>query len=153
MNRWDEVAEAAHALASKMSPVADTQAEIAEGLINLSTLIVKAFGKCVAVDGEASLGLDDETAYARYKVGESFVDQADYVRGNVQFALRERTADSPVGETYDPDDASWHGIGAPSRITAAQVGCCRPRGFECPGVCVTVSGCCIPLGDVCPTHH
>ncbi len=79
MNRWDEIQAAARDVADWVDLNPDQRNQMADDLIKLVGLMIQATGKCVAVEGESAMnepGLGDDSAFARYLVGERLQDGA-----------------------------------------------------------------------------
>jgi hypothetical protein len=77
VNRWDEIQAVARDIASNVHAEPAARDAMADDLIRLCGLMIGAVGKVVACEGEAAIGNgDDNSAYARYLVGERVQDGA-----------------------------------------------------------------------------
>ncbi|AKA61720.1 hypothetical protein SEA_YDN12_53 [Streptomyces phage YDN12] len=78
MNRWDEIQGLARDIASNIHAEPAARDAMANDLIKLCGAMINAVGKGVAVEGESSMNDDDDdSAHARYLVGERIQSGAD----------------------------------------------------------------------------
>lgn len=86
MNRWDEIFATAHDVAAALTDDQAKRAAVADGLITLSSLMIQAVGKGVAIDGEAQMndaeGAEAVQYHTVYLVGEQIQDSGQYVLGH-----------------------------------------------------------------------
>lgn len=91
MNRFDTIQGAARDIADVVCHDPAERNRMADGLIRLTSLIVAAVGKSVAVDGESNtFHGEDEAAHARYITGERIQDGAREVAEGAMGADLER---------------------------------------------------------------
>lgn len=77
MNRWDEVQGLARDIASNVHADPAARDAMANDLIKLCGAMINAVGKGVAIDGESAMNDDDDSAHARYLLGERIQSEAD----------------------------------------------------------------------------
>jgi hypothetical protein len=98
MNRWDEIKIKALEVASHLTTDTETRDRVAQGLVELTGLMIQATGKIVAGEGEVSAneyyaaGEPDEAghAHSRYLTGESVQDASREIMDEVTSADLER---------------------------------------------------------------
>lgn len=108
MNRWDEIQATARDIASNIHSDHDHRNQMADDLIRLVCLVVKAAGKGVAVAGESAMNGPDSEADAggeRYLVGEDLQQAAEKVQEGSVGADLERYERSGLKPVWQPDPA------------------------------------------------
>lgn len=135
MNRADEIQAMARSIAEQTHPVDPiARNALADQLIQLCALVVKAVGKSVAVDGEGSMNDDDdETGYVRYRVGEDIQEGARWVCEEAVGADLERYERAGLERVWSPSAATLSGAWAIAPLPVADDRCV----FQVPGLAVS----------------
>ncbi len=103
MNRGDEIQAAARNAAQWVTADPEQRNVLADDLIKLVALFVMATGKAVASEGESSISDDeDESAHARYLVGESLQNGARWAQEESVGADLERYARDGLTPAWTP---------------------------------------------------
>lgn len=93
MNRFDEIKATALLAAGALTDDPAKRDLAARALVDMTSLMIEATAKGLACDGEANIpDSDDETAYARYTVGERMMVDAKTVARETLAADLERYA-------------------------------------------------------------